>query len=113
MLLVAERDHAHAFGLREAGEVGDGDAGKAEDRVDVVELERVDDEVEAIGQRGRLGRLGGAGAGGVDGGRRRAGFEDGRHVSPCRESIRGEPPQRCDIGESGDQTMIGGPLQRR
>ena len=50
VLLVAERDHAHAFGLRHAAEVGDRDAGQAEDRVDAVELERVDDEVEAVRQ---------------------------------------------------------------
>ena len=50
VLLVAERDHPHAFGLRHAREVGDRDAGQAEDRVDVVELQRIDDEVEAVGR---------------------------------------------------------------
>ena len=48
VLLVAERDHAHALGLRHAREVGDRDAGQAEDRVDAVQLQRVDDEVEAV-----------------------------------------------------------------
>jgi hypothetical protein len=42
-------------GLRHAAEVGDRNAGHAEDRVDVVELERIDDEMEAVG-RGRCGQ---------------------------------------------------------
>ena len=54
VLLVAERDHAHAGGLQLAREVGDRDAGQAEDRVDAVQLERLDDELEAVGfLRGR------------------------------------------------------------
>ena len=48
VLLVAERDHAHALGLRHAREVGDRNAGQAEDRVDAVQLQRVDDEVKAV-----------------------------------------------------------------
>ena len=52
VLLVAERDHAHALGLRHAREVGDRNAGQAEDRVDAVQLQRVDDEVEAVDGRG-------------------------------------------------------------
>jgi hypothetical protein len=46
---VAEGDDLHALALRLAQEVGDRDAGQGEDRVDVVELQRVDDEVEAVG----------------------------------------------------------------
>ena len=49
VLLVAERNHAHAFGLRHAGEVGDRDAGQTEDRVDAVELQGIDDQVKAVG----------------------------------------------------------------
>ena len=49
VLLVAERNHAHARGLRLAREVGDRDAGQAEDRVDAVQLEGIDDEVKAVG----------------------------------------------------------------
>ena len=50
VLLVPERDDADARGLRHAAEVGDRDAGHAVDRVEAVELERIDDEVEAVGQ---------------------------------------------------------------
>ena len=49
VLLMAERDHAHARGLRLAREVGDRDAGQTEDRVDAVELEGIDDQVKAVG----------------------------------------------------------------
>ena len=60
VLLVAERDDAHALGLRQAREVGDRNAGQAEDRVDVVQLQRLDDEVEAVdrvfGVRAGVGR---------------------------------------------------------
>jgi hypothetical protein len=48
VLLVAEREHAHALGLRAAGQVGDRDAGQAVDRVDAVQLERIDDQLEAV-----------------------------------------------------------------
>ena len=50
VLLVAEREHANAFGLRHAAEIGDRNARHAVDRVEAVELERIDDEVEAVGQ---------------------------------------------------------------
>ena len=50
VLLVAERKHADAFGLRHAEKVGDRDAGHGIDGLDAVELERVDDEVEAVRQ---------------------------------------------------------------
>jgi len=36
VLLVAERNHAQAFSLRLACEVGDRDTGQAKDRVDAV-----------------------------------------------------------------------------
>ena len=49
VLLMAERNHAHACGLCHAGEVGDRDAGQTEDRVDAVEFEGIDDEVKAVG----------------------------------------------------------------
>jgi hypothetical protein len=66
VLLVAEGDHLHAVGLRDAQEVGDRDAGQGEDRVDVVQLQRVDDEVEAIGRFAIL-RFGAHGRGSSDG----------------------------------------------
>jgi hypothetical protein len=47
---VAEGDDADAFGLRHAAEIGDRDAGHAVDRVDAVELQRVNDEVKTIRQ---------------------------------------------------------------
>jgi hypothetical protein len=50
VLLVAEGDDLHALGLRHAQEVRDRDAGQGEDRVDVVQLQRIDDEVEAVGR---------------------------------------------------------------
>ena len=50
VLLMAERDDPNARGLRHAAEVGDRNAGHAVNRVDAVELERVDDQVETIGQ---------------------------------------------------------------
>ena len=52
VLLVAERDHAHAVGLRQAAQVGDRDAGHVVDRLDAVQLQRVDDQVEPVGQFG-------------------------------------------------------------
>ena len=58
VLLVTERDDADARGLRHAAEVRDRDAGHAIDRVEAVELERIDDEMKAIRQlplcRGRI-----------------------------------------------------------
>ena len=50
VLLVAEREDADARGLRHAAEVRDRDAGHAVDRVEAVELERIDDEVKAVRQ---------------------------------------------------------------
>ncbi len=50
VLLVAEREHADARGLRHAAEVRDRNAGHAVDRGEVVQLQRIDDEVEAVGQ---------------------------------------------------------------
>jgi hypothetical protein len=50
VLLVAERQHAQAFGLRHAQEVGDRDAGHGIQSVDAVQLKRINDEVEAVGQ---------------------------------------------------------------
>ena len=50
MLLVPEREDAHACRLRLAPQVGDRDARHAIDRVDAVELERIDDEVKTIGE---------------------------------------------------------------
>ena len=50
VLLVPERDDAHAFGLRHTAQIRDRDARHTVDRVDAVELERVDDEVKAIRQ---------------------------------------------------------------
>jgi hypothetical protein len=49
VLLVAEAHHLQAVGLRHAQEVGDRDAGQRVERVDAIELERIDDEVEAVG----------------------------------------------------------------
>jgi hypothetical protein len=48
VLLVPERDDADAFSLCHAAEVRDRDAGHAVNRIDAVELERIDDEVKAI-----------------------------------------------------------------
>src|SRR6185503_15207946 len=48
VLLVAERKHAQTRGLRAAGEVGDRNARQAVDRVEAVQLERVDDELKTI-----------------------------------------------------------------
>ena len=50
VLLVPERKHADARGLRHAAEVGDRDARHAVDGVDAVELERIDDEMKAVRQ---------------------------------------------------------------
>ena len=49
VLLMAERNDADAGGLRHAAEVGDRDTRHAIDRSEVVELERIDDEVESVG----------------------------------------------------------------
>ena len=48
MLLVPEREDAHACRLRLAPQVGDRDARHPIDRVDVVELERIDDEMKTV-----------------------------------------------------------------
>ena len=50
VLLVTERDDADACRLCHAAEVRDRDAGHAVDRVEAVELERIDDEMKAIRQ---------------------------------------------------------------
>ena len=50
VLLVAERDDADARGLRHAAEIRDRNAGHAVDRVEAVELERIDDEMKAVRQ---------------------------------------------------------------
>src|SRR3546814_8214768 len=52
---MPEREHPQAFALHEAAKVRDRNAGHAIDRLDVVELERIDKQVEAIGQRLRRG----------------------------------------------------------
>ncbi len=49
VLLMAEGDHAYACRLQLAREVGDRDAGQTEDRIDAVQLERLDDERETVG----------------------------------------------------------------
>jgi hypothetical protein len=59
VLLMTKRDHAQSRGLRHAGEVRDRDARQAEDGVDAVELEGVDDQVKPVGHRRR--RSGGRG----------------------------------------------------
>jgi hypothetical protein len=56
VLLVPERDHPDPFGLRHPRQVGDRDPGQAEDGVDVVQLQRLDDEVEAVDRRRRRRR---------------------------------------------------------
>ncbi len=50
VLLVPERQYADARRLRHAAEIGDRNARHAVDRVDAVELERIDNEVKAIRQ---------------------------------------------------------------
>jgi hypothetical protein len=45
---MPEGDGAQACGLRHTAQVRDRDAGHAVDRVDAVELERIDDQVKAI-----------------------------------------------------------------
>src|SRR5450759_5370050 len=47
---MPERDDAYAFSLCHTAEVRDRDARHTVDRVDAVELERIDDEVKAIRQ---------------------------------------------------------------
>jgi hypothetical protein len=46
VLLVTERDHAHAGSLQLARQIGNRDARQAEYRVDAVYLERVNDELK-------------------------------------------------------------------
>ena len=58
VLLVTEREHADARGLRHAAEIRDRNAGHAVDRGEAVELQRIDDEMKAVGQLLlRVGRL--------------------------------------------------------
>ena len=47
-LLVAKAEVADAFGLRQAQEIGDRDAGHAKDRVDPVQLQRLHHQVKAV-----------------------------------------------------------------
>ena len=58
VLLVAEREHADARGLRHAAEIRDRNARHAVDRVQAVELERIDDEIEAVGLFAFVGCVG-------------------------------------------------------
>ena len=48
VLLVAEGQHAQPVGLGAAREVGDRDPGQRVDRVEAVQLQRLDDELKAI-----------------------------------------------------------------
>ena len=59
ILLMPEREDANTLGLRHAAEIRDRDAGHAVDRLDAVELERLDDEVKAVRQvlRCRINRF--------------------------------------------------------
>src|SRR5579872_3742152 len=50
ILLMAEGEHTKAFGLRHPSEIGDRNARHAVNRLDVVELERVDDEMKTVGE---------------------------------------------------------------
>ncbi len=50
VLFVPEREDAQACSLRHAAQVGDRNSRHAVDRVDAIELERVDNEVESIRQ---------------------------------------------------------------
>jgi hypothetical protein len=47
---MPERQHADARGLRHPAKVRDRDARDPIDRIDAVELERIDDEVKAVCQ---------------------------------------------------------------
>ena len=49
---MPEREDADTLGLGETAEVRDRDAGHAVDGVDIVELQRVDDEMETVRQSG-------------------------------------------------------------
>jgi hypothetical protein len=48
ILFVPEQDDANAFGLCHTAEVNDRDARHTVDRLDAVELERIDDEMKTI-----------------------------------------------------------------
>ena len=48
VLLVAERNHAHALALRHARQVGNRDARQAKQRVNAIELERVNEQMKAV-----------------------------------------------------------------
>jgi len=48
-LLVAKAEVANAFGLRQAQEIGDRDAGHAIDRVDPIQLQSLHHQVKAVG----------------------------------------------------------------
>ena len=52
VLLVPERDHPHPLGLRQTAQIGDRDARDIIDRLDAVQLQRVDDQVEPVRQFG-------------------------------------------------------------
>ena len=48
MLFVAKGDDPHARGLRQARQIGDGNTWQAEDRVDAIELQGLNDQVKTI-----------------------------------------------------------------
>ena len=50
VLLMPERDDADALGLRHPAKIRDRDAGHTVDRIEAIELQRIDDEMEAIRQ---------------------------------------------------------------
>lgn len=50
MLFVTERQDTHAGGLRKAAKVGYRDAGNTVDRVQIIQLQRVDKQVKTVSE---------------------------------------------------------------
>src|SRR5262249_28478858 len=50
VLFMAKADETHPFGLRETRQVRDGDADQTKDGVDVIQFQRIDDEVKTVRQ---------------------------------------------------------------
>ncbi|MGF6931108.1 hypothetical protein OKW41_000247 [Paraburkholderia sp. UCT70] len=51
---MTKADETHSFGLCQSRQVGNGDVDQSKNDIDVVQFQRIDDEMESVGRFGRL-----------------------------------------------------------
>ena len=56
ILFMSKTNESHSLRLRKTRQVGDRDTHEAEDRIDVIALQRIDDQMKAVRQFGLLDR---------------------------------------------------------